>query len=147
MTEQRKQKQRIGLLGPHSVNSLTTNNFKIWTRSEEERKELLLWPSGDSEVNGNTSALLLGDSTKLFSQWWLLFTKLADRKMRKITFIQWKNKLKTILYRINFKFGFPPYLLCLKSTVSEQLHLFSRKSFQGFNGQEPKFWTVKILTL
>jgi len=33
MTEQRKQKQRIGLLGPHSVsaltNSLTTNNFKI----------------------------------------------------------------------------------------------------------------------
>ena len=56
MTEQRKQKQRIGLLGPHSVNSLTTNNFKIWTRSEEERKGLLLWPSGDSEVNGNTSA-------------------------------------------------------------------------------------------
>jgi len=33
MTEQRKQKQRIGLLGPHSVtaltNSLTSNNFKI----------------------------------------------------------------------------------------------------------------------
>ncbi|XP_078369527.1 inositol 1,4,5-trisphosphate receptor-like isoform X2 [Oculina patagonica] len=33
MTEQRKQKQRIGLLGPHSVtaltNSLTTNNFKV----------------------------------------------------------------------------------------------------------------------
>ena len=56
MTEQRKQKQRIGLLGPHSVNSLTTNNFKIWTCSEEERKGLLLWPSGDSEVNGNTSA-------------------------------------------------------------------------------------------
>ena len=147
MTEQRKQKQRIGLLGPHSVNSLTTNNFKIWTRSEEERKGLLLWPSDHSEVNGNTSAPVVRRFYQVVQSMVVaLHQVIRSRKMRKITFPPWKDKLETIQC-INCKVGFPPYLFCLKSSVSEQLQLFSRKSCQGFNGQEPKFWTVKILTV